>query len=461
MQRGDCAHLNQHPKNKHCTKCGEMINPKIPEGLTCHFKHLAYNKVAKYKFCPECGKKTDHDTIKTSIEINKNCRHPDQDYRNRNCTECGEIIRIEIPINEKCKTNPAMDFTHRYRGGNKFCPHCGKQLQNESRRDLMTTAQKQTDCPKLNLLNRGKVRDIYKIPDHPKILLMVATDRISAYDVIMGDPIPEKGIILTRLSLFWFDLLKNIVPNHLLSADVDDYPEICLQYRNQLEGRSMIVQRVKILPIECIVRGYISGSFWKAYLKTVPENDIEGPYKRVLGHKLPGNLMESDKFPHPLFTPSTKAEQGEHDENISVIEMQNILATWLLQNDINFSEGAKELAKQVEQVSIELYQTAADYAKDKGIIIADTKFELGITNENGLILVDEVLTPDSSRFWPLDQYAPGKGQPSFDKQFMRDYLQSLVDKGEWNKQTPAPKLPAEIAEGTGKRYEEALAKITG
>jgi phosphoribosylaminoimidazole-succinocarboxamide synthase len=288
-----------------------------------------------------------------------------------------------------------------------------------------------TDLSELTLLHRGKVRDMYEIPGHDDKLLMIATDRISAYDVVMNDPIPDKGKILTSLSRFWFDLLDDILPNHLISAEVDAYPEVCRQYRDQLEGRSMLVRRTRVLPVECIVRGYLSGSFWQAYQKDTT----------VCGFKLPEGMQESDKFPSPLFTPSTKAEQGEHDENISFDRMKDILGS--------------ELAERMADICVRLYEKAADYARSKGIIIADTKFELGMA-DGELILIDEVLTPDSSRFWPLDQYQPGRGQPSFDKQFLRDYLSSL----DWDKTPPPPALPAEILEKTRARYEEALNKIT-
>ena len=289
-----------------------------------------------------------------------------------------------------------------------------------------------TDFDELNLLHRGKVRDMYEIPGHDDKLLLVATDRISAYDVVMDEPIPGKGAILTSLSLFWFDLLGDIVPHHLISANVDEYPAICYKYRQQLESRSMLVRRTRVLPIECIVRGYISGSFWKAYQKDT----------NVCGFQLPQGMRESDKFDQPLFTPSTKADQGEHDENISVERMKEIIGV--------------DLADKVADISIRLYENAADYARSKGIIIADTKFELGLIGDE-LILIDEVLTPDSSRFWPLDQYKPGQGQPSFDKQFLRDYLTSL----DWNKQPPPPVLPQDIIDRTKARYEEALVKIKG
>ncbi len=295
----------------------------------------------------------------------------------------------------------------------------------------MNAAATQTDLPELNLLHRGKVRDMYEIPDHEDKLLMIATDRISAYDVVMDDPIIGKGRVLTEISLFWFDLLADIVPNHLISAEVDQYPEVCHQYRDQLEGRSMLVRRTKVVPIECIVRGYISGSFWSAYKKDTT----------VCGFALPEGMRESDKFPQILFTPSTKAEQGLHDENISIAQMEEIIG--------------KDLAAQLADISIRLYEKASEYARTKGIIIADTKFELGMV-DNELILIDEVLTPDSSRFWPVDEYEPGKGQPSFDKQYLRDYLSSL----DWNKQPPAPKLPAEIVEKTAARYEEAQQRLT-
>jgi phosphoribosylaminoimidazole-succinocarboxamide synthase len=295
----------------------------------------------------------------------------------------------------------------------------------------MTTVLR-TDFDQLTLLHRGKVRDMYEIPGHDDKLLLVASDRISAYDVVMEDPIPGKGRILTSLSLFWFDLLADIVPNHLLSATVDEYPEICHQYREELEGRSMLVRRTKVMPIECIVRGYISGSFWKAYQKDTT----------VCGFVLPEGLKESERFPQTLFTPSTKAEQGDHDENISMEKMEEIVGI--------------DLARQMADISIKLYEKAADFAKSKGIIIADTKFELGMVGGE-LILIDEVLTPDSSRFWPMDEYKPGQGQPSFDKQFLRDYLSSL----DWNKQPPPPPLPAEILTKTKDRYQEALERITG
>jgi len=296
----------------------------------------------------------------------------------------------------------------------------------------MANVVQTTDFPALTLKHRGKVRDMYEIPGVDDKLLMVATDRISAYDVIMTDPIPGKGAVLTKLSLFWFDLLGDVVENHLVSANVDDYPAVCHQYRAQLEGRSMLVKKTKPLPIECIVRGYISGSFWSAYKKDTT----------VCGFALPSGMKESDKFPHALFTPSTKADLGAHDENISLEQMAGIVG--------------REKADKIADICLSLYRKAADYALTKGIIIADTKFELGEV-DGKLILIDEVLTPDSSRFWPQDEYAPGKSQPSFDKQYLRDYLSSLT----WDKTPPPPVLPQEIIDKTRQRYEEAIKRITG
>ncbi len=293
----------------------------------------------------------------------------------------------------------------------------------------MSISVTETNFENLKLIHRGKVRDLYEVEDK---LLMVATDRISAYDVVMKEPIPNKGRVLTTLSLFWFDFLKDIVPNHLITADVDEFPEICHPYREQLEGRSMLVKKAEPLPVECIVRGYISGSFWKAYQKDTT----------VCGFELPAGMQESEKFPKVLFTPSTKAEQGLHDENISIEKMEEILG--------------KDQTARIADICIGIYEKAADYARSKGIIIADTKFELGMYNGE-LILIDEVLTPDSSRFWPEDQYRIGGGQPSFDKQFLRDYLSTL----DWDKTPPAPTLPADILEKSGARYLEAVERITG
>ena len=295
----------------------------------------------------------------------------------------------------------------------------------------MTEPMITTDFPGLNLVHRGKVRDMYSIPGHEDKLLMVATDRISAYDVIMNSPIPGKGAVLTKLSLFWFDLLGDIVENHLITAKVEEYPEACQPYADHLRGRSMLVKKTKPLTIECIVRGYISGSFWSAYKKDTV----------VCGFKLPEGLQESDRLPEPIFTPSTKAELGNHDENISLATMEKIVGV--------------ERTQEIADIAIRLYQRASDYARERGIIIADTKFELGEV-DGRLILIDEVLTPDSSRFWPEDLYAPGKSQPSYDKQYLRDYLSAL----DWDKNPPAPELPPEIIDKTRERYEEAVRRIT-
>jgi phosphoribosylaminoimidazole-succinocarboxamide synthase len=294
----------------------------------------------------------------------------------------------------------------------------------------MSESVLETNYEGLDLVHQGKVRDMYAIPGHDDKLLMVATDRISAFDVVI-DAIPGKGEVLTQLSLFWFDLLGDVVPNHLITADVNEYPDVCKPYSAELDGRSMLVHKTQPLSVECIVRGYISGSFWKAYQKNTT----------VCGFEFPDNLQESEKLPEVIFTPSTKADIGAHDENISVNAMEELLG--------------KEQTQKIADISVELYSRAADYARSKGIIIADTKFELGLLNGE-LILIDEVLTPDSSRFWALDQYAPGKGQASFDKQFLRDYLLTL----DWDKNPPAPKVPQDIIDKTKARYEEALEKIT-
>lgn len=318
-----------------------------------------------------------------------------------------------------------------------------------------------TDFQELELVHRGKVRDMYRIPGYGGMLLTVATDRISAYDVVMNEPILGKGKILTQLSLFWLDLLADM-DNHLISANIDEYPEICLKYSEQLRDRSMLVRKANPLPIECIVRGYISGSMWKKYCKSPVQEDAHGRFRIVLGHRLPPDMQESEEFPEAIFTPSTKAELGKHDENISFEETVVLLEDWLKVNEVNtkYFSSAKQLATVIERLVLRIYGRATRHALTKGIIIADTKFELTVDDNGNLILIDEVLTPDSSRFWPLDQYRPGKGQPSYDKQFLRDYLQSLVDFGKWDKTSPAPDLPDEIIEKTRQRYEEALERIT-
>ncbi len=287
----------------------------------------------------------------------------------------------------------------------------------------------ETDFPKLNLLKRGKVRDMY---DLGETLLMVATDRISAFDVIMPDPVPEKGKILTQISLFWFDVMKPVISNHIISSNVDDYPEICKPYAEMLRDRSMLVKKAKPLPIECVVRGYISGSGWKSY----QESGI------VCGIKLPDGLQESEKLPEPIFTPSTKEEVGVHDVNINFEEAVKIIG--------------RSLAEKVKEISLSIYKKGAELADKKGIIIADTKFEFGIF-ENDIILIDELLTPDSSRFWPKESYSPGQSQKSYDKQYLRDYLISI----NWDKVPPAPFLPKEVVKNTREKYLDALNLITG
>ena len=281
----------------------------------------------------------------------------------------------------------------------------------------------------IKLLKRGKVRDVYEIDDQ---LLIVASDRISAFDVVMDDPIPDKGKILTRISIFWFDKLASIIENHLISTNPEEYPEICHKYADQLKGRSMLVKKTEPLPVECIVRGYITGSGWKDYLAN----------GSVCGIPLSAGLKESEKLPEPLFTPSTKAEDGMHDENISFEKAVDTVG--------------KEIADEVKRISLEIYEFGRDFAAEKGIIVADTKFEFGI-KDGRLILIDEVLTPDSSRFWPMDTYSAGGPQKSFDKQFLRDYLLEI----KWPKQPPSPKLPAEITGKTKEKYLEALTRLTG
>ena len=286
----------------------------------------------------------------------------------------------------------------------------------------------QTDFPDLNLYARGKVRDLYALDGQ---LLFVATDRISAFDYVLGTGIPEKGRVLTQLSLFWFDFLKNIVKNHLITANVDEYPAPLRKHADTLRGRSMLVKKAEMIDIECVARGYLSGSGWKEYQKT----------GAVCGIQLPSGLKESDKLPEPIFTPATKAVTG-HDENISFEEM--------------VKHTGRDLAEQLRDLTLKIYSTAADYAAGKGIIIADTKFEFGRTAD-GIILADEVLTPDSSRFWPADKYQPGKAQESFDKQFVRDYLEEI----KWNKQPPAPSLPDDVARKTSEKYIQAYKTVAG
>ena len=287
----------------------------------------------------------------------------------------------------------------------------------------------QTDIPELELHASGKVRDVYRVDSNH--LLFIATDRISAFDYVLATGIPEKGRVLTQLSLFWFNFLNAIVPNHLATANVAEYPAELQKYAGQMRGRSMLVVRADMVTIECVVRGYISGSGWKEYKS-------QGS---VCGINLPAGLRESDKLPEPIFTPATKATTG-HDENISFERMVDIIG--------------KGLSEKLRDLSISIYRKAADYAETRGIIIADTKFEFGQT-QKGLVLADEVLTPDSSRFWPMDKYHPGGPQESFDKQYVRDYLESI----KWNKQPPAPGLPPEVAARTSEKYIEAYRRLTG
>lgn len=281
----------------------------------------------------------------------------------------------------------------------------------------------------VKLLHRGKVRDVYEAGDNR--LLIVATDRLSAFDCVLPTPIPGKGRVLTQLSLFWFDMLAKVVPNHLIATCVDDYPEEFRKFRDRLEGRSMLVHKARMAPVECVARGYISGSGWKDYKKT----------GAICGIPLPQGLKESDRLPEPLFTPSTKAEVG-HDENISF--------------DAAAATVGSETAAKLKELTLKVYSTAADFALTKGIILADTKFEFGYVGDT-MVLADEVLTPDSSRFWPADEYKPGGAQPSFDKQYVRDWLEASG----WNKQPPAPALPDDVAERTGAKYREAYERLVG
>jgi phosphoribosylaminoimidazole-succinocarboxamide synthase len=291
----------------------------------------------------------------------------------------------------------------------------------------MTSAIQHTNFPDLKFLNRGKVRDIYSVGDN---LLLVASDRISAFDVIMPNPIPGKGVILNRMSAFWFKQMEDIIDNHIISTDVVDYPPECSPYLDILEGRSMLVKKAKPLPVECIVRGYLSGSGWNDYRR----NNI------ISGIKLPDGLKESSKLPETIFTPSTKAPDGEHDTAIDKKEMENLIGV--------------DLTAKVIKKSIAIYERAVALAMKSGIIIADTKMEFGLLDDK-LIIIDELLTPDSSRFWPADEYQEGRGQNSFDKQFLRDYLLSI----NWNQKPPAPDLPPDIIEKTRAKYKEAFSRL--
>lgn len=286
----------------------------------------------------------------------------------------------------------------------------------------------ETNLPGIERRARGKVRDVYAAGD---FLVIVASDRLSAFDYVLPTPIPDKGKVLTQLTLFWLELLRDIVPNHFVSADVADYPAQFRVYRDQLEGRSMLVRRAQMIDIECVARGYVSGSGWKDYKR-------DGA---ICGISLPAGLRESDKLPEPIFTPATKAQSG-HDENISF--------------EAAAGRIGNELADRLRRLTLQIYSRAAEYAATRGVIIADTKFEFGFIGDQ-LTLADEVLTPDSSRFWPRDSYHPGGPQPSFDKQYVRDYLESI----HWNKQPPAPPLPADVIRRTSDKYREAFRALTG
>ncbi len=291
------------------------------------------------------------------------------------------------------------------------------------------TALLSTNLGDIPLIGRGKVRDLYAVDD---ALLLVATDRISAFDHVLASGIPGKGKILTQISLFWFDLLSDMVPNHLISADVADFPAPLQQYADQLEGRSMLVQRAKMFPVECVARGYLAGSGWKEYLG-------DGT---VCGIPLPKGLQDGSRLPEPLFTPATKSQDGAHDENISF--------------EATEAQVGKDAAAQLRDLTLAIYAKAAAHAEKHGLILADTKFEFGVT-EKGITLADEVLTPDSSRFWEASLWKPGGAQPSFDKQFVRDYLESI----RWNKQAPAPSLPEDVVQRTLAKYLEAFRRLTG
>jgi phosphoribosylaminoimidazole-succinocarboxamide synthase len=290
------------------------------------------------------------------------------------------------------------------------------------------TALMKTELSGVKLHGRGKVRDIYDLGDH---FLIVATDRLSAFDVVLPSPIPNKGKVLTQMSAFWFDRFKDVVPNHVVSTDVGKYPQNLHQFRDQLQGRSMLVKKAEVFPVECVARGFLTGSGLKDYNKT----------GSVCGIKLPPGLRDSDRLPEPIFTPATKAETG-HDENISEEQAAKIIG--------------QDTVRRLKELTLQLYSRGVEYARTRGIIVCDTKFEFGLI-DGRISIVDEMLTPDSSRFWPADQYSPGKPQPSFDKQFVRDYLEKIG----WNKQPPAPELPDDIVKATSAKYVEALRLLTG
>lgn len=302
---------------------------------------------------------------------------------------------------------------------------------------------KETNFPTLKLFNRGKVRDIYDLGEY---LLIVVSDRVSAFDVILPDGIPFKGAVLNQVSVYWFKIMEEIIPNHHVSHDVNEYPESCKPYSDVLKNRSMLVKKAEPLPVECVIRGYISGSLWKDYKTQIADCGQDTKDKdttvEICGVKLPADLKESDKLENPIFTPATKAEQGEHDENISFAKAEEILGN--------------DTAARVRDASMRIYKTAIDIAEKKNIIIADTKFEFGFFNDE-LILIDEILSPDSSRFWPLQEYKPGSSQPSYDKQFVRDYLLSQ----KWDKCSTPPPLPEDIITQTSEKYLQAFEILTG
>jgi phosphoribosylaminoimidazole-succinocarboxamide synthase len=295
---------------------------------------------------------------------------------------------------------------------------------------MSTATLLQTSLSNLSLIRRGKVRDVYSVDDDR--LLIVATDRISAFDCVLPTPIARKGEVLTALSKFWFEKLAHVIPNHLIPTDTEAVPDVLRKHEEVLGSRSMMVRRTDVFPIECVVRGYIAGSGWKDYLQT----------GEICGHKLPKGMQESQELPEPIFTPATKAEEG-HDENISEARASDLLG--------------QEIATFLREISLRLYGEARDYARSRGIIIADTKFEFGRAKNGQILLIDEVLTPDSSRFWPSQGYAPGRSQASFDKQYVRDYLETVG----WDKKPPAPEIPPQVAAATTSRYLEAYRLLTG
>ncbi len=302
----------------------------------------------------------------------------------------------------------------------------------------MRDALLQTELGPLPLLTRGKVRDIYAVNADPHSnLIFIATDRLSAFDHVLASGIPDKGRILTQISLFWFDFLKELTPNHLITADIAQFPEQLTPFASQLQGRSMLVRRARMFPIECVARGYLSGSGWKDYQASI----ARGGQPAICGVPLPDGLRESDKLPHPIFTPAAKVNVGGHDENISFATVVETIGS--------------EYATALRDLTLALYTRAADYALSKGVILADTKFEFGLI-DGGIVLADEVLTPDSSRYWPVEEYAPGGPTPSFDKQYVRDYLESV----QWNKQAPAPALPQEVIDRTRAKYMRAFHLLT-